>query len=218
MNSPRRIRYLRVAAVLSLMVAFVGLTVYDVPNLVKGADGAADPYWLVLGSFATDVLAILGAYGAWTRQRWGVVVLLVVNAFWLLQAISTLIDPTQSVDVAFALVMTAIHVVTVFLLPGPTRVDRGDRHTDGQSHRGLSDAGTGHGLDGLTGPPMVPLVPHRPRCADPRRRRRRVRGLGAQSGRWSGCGEILAGGPARRRHRSRSQHAPGPAVDRAGAP
>lgn len=47
----------------------------------------------MLGSFASDVLAFVAAYGALRRQVWGAVLLLVVNAYWLLLAVATLFDP-----------------------------------------------------------------------------------------------------------------------------
>lgn len=107
-------RLWRVAAVISIVVALVGLVAYDVPSLVDGADASRDPYWIVLGSFASDVLALVAAYGAWRRQVWGVVLLLVVNVFWTLQAVTTLLDPKDGADVVIALVMMALHVIVVW--------------------------------------------------------------------------------------------------------
>lgn len=107
-------RLWRVAAVISIVVALVGLVAYDVPSLVDGADASRDPYWIVLGSFASDVLALVAAYGAWRRQVWGVVLLLVINVFWTLQAVTTLLDPKDGADVAVSLVMLALHVIVVW--------------------------------------------------------------------------------------------------------
>ncbi len=109
-----RSRRLRTAAVLSVLVAFVGLAAYDLPNLFKGAAESEDAYGLVLGSFASDVLAFVAAYGAWQRQKWGVVLLLVVNAYWIVQAITTLLFSDKAGDAVFSLVMLAVHVATVW--------------------------------------------------------------------------------------------------------
>ena len=54
--------------------------------------GSDDPFALVIGSFATDVVALIAAYGALRRQRWGVIALIVVQSFWALQAGVALVD------------------------------------------------------------------------------------------------------------------------------
>jgi uncharacterized membrane protein (UPF0136 family) len=105
---------LKVAAVLSVLVAIIGLVAYDLPNLFKGANASEDAYGLVLGSFASDILAFVAAYGTYRRQRWGVVLLIVVNVYWIVQAITTLLFSDKPGDTPFALVMLAIHLVTVW--------------------------------------------------------------------------------------------------------
>lgn len=40
----------------------------------------------------------------------------VVNLFWMVQAVTTLVNPSQSGDTAFALVMMAVHAVTLWFL------------------------------------------------------------------------------------------------------
>jgi len=81
-----RIGRLRVAAIISIVVATISIVLYDLPTLAKGASGSGDPFALVIGSFATDVVALIAAYGALRRQRWGVIALIVVQSFWALQA------------------------------------------------------------------------------------------------------------------------------------
>lgn len=110
----RRLRW-NIAAALSVAVAIVGLVVYDVPSLVQGAAASTDPYWLVLGSFASDVVAFIAAFGAIRGQRWGVVLLLVVNAFWFLQAITGLLAAADVGETVFSGVMLLVHLVTVWL-------------------------------------------------------------------------------------------------------
>ncbi len=83
---------LRVAAVISIVVATISIAVYDLPTLAKGASGSDDPFALVVGSFSTDVVALIAAYGALRRQRWGVIALIVVQSFWALQAGVALVD------------------------------------------------------------------------------------------------------------------------------
>lgn len=83
---------LRVAAIISIVVATISIVLYDLPTLAKGASGTDDPFGLVIGSFATDVVALIAAYGALRRQRWGVIALIVVQSFWALQAGVALVD------------------------------------------------------------------------------------------------------------------------------
>jgi peptidoglycan/LPS O-acetylase OafA/YrhL len=114
MNRLGPFRWWRIAASISVVVALLAIAFYDIPSLVEGADASRDPYWLVLGSFATDIVALVAAYGAWRRQVWGVVLLLVVNVFWTLQAVGTLLDPEHGADVVVALVMLALHAIVVW--------------------------------------------------------------------------------------------------------
>ena len=83
---------LRVAAIVSIVVATISIVLYDLPTLAKGASGTEDPFALVVGSFTTDVVALIAAYGALRRQRWGVIALIVVQSFWALQAGAALVD------------------------------------------------------------------------------------------------------------------------------
>ncbi len=52
---------LRIAAVLSVLVAVLGIALFDLPNLVLGADDSEAPFAIVIGSFASDVLALVAA-------------------------------------------------------------------------------------------------------------------------------------------------------------
>lgn len=128
MNGSSRTRLWQLAAGISVLVALVGLVGYDVPTLLDGADASRDPYWIVLGSFASDVVALVAAYGAWRRQLWGAVLLIVVNVFWMIQAVGTLFDPAGGADVAFALVMGVLHLFALWCLlrhdaRGPAEVE-----------------------------------------------------------------------------------------------
>lgn len=116
MRVPSRPTRLKIAAVLSVLVALAGLALYDLPNLPQGPAGVEEPYALVVLSFASDVLAFVAAFGTWRRERWGIVVCLVVNLYWVVQSVTTLVNPTQAGDTAFALVMLAVHAVTIWFL------------------------------------------------------------------------------------------------------
>jgi hypothetical protein len=106
---------LKIAAALSVLVAIIGITLFDLPNLVLGAQDSRDPFAIVLGSFTSDVLALVAAYGAWRGQKWGAVLLIAVNAFWLVQAIGSLLFDVSAGEMVFASVMLVHHVVTITL-------------------------------------------------------------------------------------------------------
>ncbi|MBB4691910.1 hypothetical protein [Paractinoplanes abujensis] len=106
---------LRLAAVLSVLVAIIGIVAFDLPNLTLGADRARDPFAIVLGSFTSDVVALVAAYGAWRRQKWGAVLLIAVNAFWIVQAVGSLLFDAGAGAMAFASVMLVHHVAVISL-------------------------------------------------------------------------------------------------------
>lgn len=106
---------LKIAAVLSVLVAIIGITLFDLPNLMLGARDSQDPFAIVLGSFTSDVLALVAAYGAWRTQKWGAVLLIAVNAFWLVQAIGSLLFDATAGEMVFASLMLVHHVVAITL-------------------------------------------------------------------------------------------------------
>jgi hypothetical protein len=106
---------LKVAAALSVLVALIGVALFDLPNLVLGAAGSEAPFALVLGSFTSDVLALVAAYGAWRGQKWGAVLLIVVNAFWIVQAVTSLLFDSTAAELIFASAMLVHHVVVISL-------------------------------------------------------------------------------------------------------
>ena len=115
---------LKIAAVLSVLVAVIGITVFDLPNLVLGARDSQDPFAIVVGSFTSDVLALVAAYGAWRTQKWGAVLLIAVNAFWIIQAIGSLLFDSTGGELAFASVMLVHHVFVITLCLWRERVVR----------------------------------------------------------------------------------------------
>lgn len=115
MNQMSRLTAFKIAAILSLIVALIGIFGYDLPNLMLGAAASEDPYWLVIGSFVSDILVFAGAYGAWRGKKWGAVLLILINAYWLIQATSTLFMGSTTFDFVFSSVMLIHHVVVIAL-------------------------------------------------------------------------------------------------------
>ena len=77
-----------VAAGLSVLVAIIGVVLFDVPSLMLGAEDSAAPFLLM--------------YGAWRGRKWGAVLLIVVDAFWIVQAVSSLLVDTAAPALVFA--------------------------------------------------------------------------------------------------------------------
>ena len=124
MTGMTRSTALKVAAVLSVLVALIGIGLFDLPNLVLGAEDSQDPFAIVVGSFASDILALVAAYGAWRNQKWGAVLLIAVNAFWVVQAVGSLLFDSTAGEFAFASVMLVHHVVVISLCLWRERVVR----------------------------------------------------------------------------------------------
>lgn len=124
MPTMTRTTALRIAAVLSVLVALIGIGLFDLPNLRLGAQASREPFALVLGSFTSDVLALVAAYGAWRAQKWGAVLLIAVNAFWILQAVGSLLFDSTAAELIFAAVMLVHHVTVISLCLWRERVLR----------------------------------------------------------------------------------------------
>lgn len=125
---------LQVAAVVSVVIAVLSIAAFDIPALAQGPDGTSDPLALVLGSFTTDVLALIAAYGAFRRQRWGVILLIVVLSFWAVQAAAELVDG----DAVLGVVGLSITVAGLWCCLAPDRprpVDRRPTPDDHPSNR-----------------------------------------------------------------------------------
>ncbi|WP_212826545.1 hypothetical protein [Polymorphospora rubra] len=115
---------LKIAAVLSVLVALIGITMFDLPNLVLGARESASPFPVVVGSFASDIIALVAAYGAWRGQKWGAVLLIIVNAFWIVQAIGSLLFDSTAGELVFASAMVVHHIIVISLCLWRERVVR----------------------------------------------------------------------------------------------
>ncbi len=74
---------LKIAAVLSALMGAVSI-LNTLPLIARGAIGVAastdsPPYIILMIGLITGVVAIVGAYGAWNQQRWGIVLTILVN-------------------------------------------------------------------------------------------------------------------------------------------
>src|SRR3954464_2682525 len=84
MKSLSRAAALKIAASLAFLNGASGL-IMALPLIGRGAanlDQGTDspPYVVVITSLAFSILLLIGAYGTWNKQRWGIVLTLLTSA------------------------------------------------------------------------------------------------------------------------------------------
>ena len=116
-----RVNALKIAAVLSLLLGLVGLF-GALPYLARGAAALnqeidSPPYFVIVTAFIFTILRLIGAYGVWNRQRWGIVLTLLVNALdSVLSAPGILFAPTIALQLASIVNVVASIVIIVLCL------------------------------------------------------------------------------------------------------
>jgi hypothetical protein len=75
---------LKIAAILSFLYG-VYIFVAAIPYLARGANVvdaavAMPPYFVIVSAFIFAILRMIGAYGVWKEQRWGVIITILANA------------------------------------------------------------------------------------------------------------------------------------------
>ncbi len=91
MKSLSRSTALKAAASLAFLNGIFGL-IMSLPLIGRGAanlDQTTDspPYFVVITSLAFSILLLIGAYGTWKKQRWGIVLTLLISAIGALFAV-----------------------------------------------------------------------------------------------------------------------------------
>jgi hypothetical protein len=106
----------KIAAILNVAGAVFGI-VWALPVLQGGAgDSDEVPYPVVILGFALSILSLVSSYGVWKRQRWGVVLTIVLNAVSFVSgAPGILFGPTAFLVVG-SIVSCAVNVLIVYLL------------------------------------------------------------------------------------------------------
>ncbi len=119
MKSLSRSTALKIAAILSFLFG-VYVFVGAIPYLAQGANavdavGDAPPYFVIISAFIFALLRIIGAYGVWREQRWGIVVTILANALDTILALPGLfLAGTMELWLSSA-IGTAINVVIIVL-------------------------------------------------------------------------------------------------------
>lgn len=74
---------LKIAAVLSAVLGTLSL-IGALPLIARGASSVAQsndspPYAILIVALVTGIIAIVAAFGTWKRQRWGIILTILVN-------------------------------------------------------------------------------------------------------------------------------------------
>ncbi len=119
MKGLSRATALKIAAVLSVLLGIYNIT-SNLPMIAQGAAWAAQapnarpPFAALIIGLMTGVLFIVGAYGAWNQQRWGVILILVVslpNALMSLAGILFSLVPSFRIEGIVTMVVIILMVV-----------------------------------------------------------------------------------------------------------
>lgn len=108
---------LKIAAVLSFLMNGYSV-VGSIPLLAQGAAAAdqspnSPPYIVLLIAMLMGVLALVGAYGAWKQQRWGIVLTIIANLVNGLSAAPGILFAPQP---GLMVVATATVIITILII------------------------------------------------------------------------------------------------------
>jgi uncharacterized membrane protein len=125
MNRLSRPTALKIAALLSFVLGVIGF-ILALPFLARGASGLdiandAPPFFIIFSAFVFAILRIVGAYGVWTNQRWGIVVTILANAIDSILALPGIfVAPTMELWLSATLgVIVSIVVIVLCLWRDP---------------------------------------------------------------------------------------------------
>ncbi len=108
---------LKIAAILSILMNAFSL-VNSLPLLAQGAaidnqNQNSPPYTIILMAVLMAVVGIIGAYGLWKQQRWGIVLTIVANLVNGLSAAPGILFAPQP---GLMVLATATVVITIVII------------------------------------------------------------------------------------------------------
>ncbi len=123
--SERPTRRHAIAAVLNVAISIFGV-IFALPVMQGGAANSDQvPFPVIIFGFALSLLGLVSSYGVWRRQRWGVVLTIVINALSFISgAPGILFGPTTFLVVG-SIVGCIVNVVIIYLLLRPARAEAG---------------------------------------------------------------------------------------------
>ena len=120
-----RPRSYTVAAILMVLYCLISL-LDTVPTLAKGAPAPtadAPPFFLTLATFALAILGIVGAYGVWTMQKWGVMLTIAVAALGIVASLPSVLFAELTGRVLGGVgIVWSVAIIVLLLRRAPVRV------------------------------------------------------------------------------------------------
>ena len=113
-----RPRAYTIAAIVMVLYSLVDIAV-NLPSLAQGAPAPGTdgpPFFLLLFGFALDVVGIIGAYGVWRLQKWGVMLTVAIAALDCLTQLPGIIFAPGLLKVIAGFAFVAAAAVLVLLL------------------------------------------------------------------------------------------------------
>ena len=113
-----RPRAYTIAAILMVLYSLSDIAL-NLPALAQGAPAPGTdgpPFFLLLFGFALDIIGIVGAYGVWRLQKWGVMLTIAVAALDCLTQLPGIIFAPGPLKVVSGLAFIAAAAVLVLLL------------------------------------------------------------------------------------------------------
>jgi hypothetical protein len=119
MKGLSRLTALKIASVLSILMGIVSIA-STLPLIARGTTGVAQssdspPYFVLMIGLFTGIIAIIGAYGAWNQQRWGIILTLLVNLVNGLSAVPGILFAPQLGLMILSIATVAVSILIVVL-------------------------------------------------------------------------------------------------------
>ena len=116
MSNLSRANALKIAAAISFLMGLVAVVaaILFIQNGDVG-DSAPDapPYFVMVAALVFGILRLMGAYGTWRQQRWGILLTLFANAIdGVLAVPGILFAPTTGLQISAIITVVAAIVIT----------------------------------------------------------------------------------------------------------
>jgi cytochrome c biogenesis factor len=110
---------LKIASVLSILMGLVSIA-NTLPLIARGATEIAQssdspPYFVLMIGLFTGIIAIIGAYGAWNQQRWGIILSILVNLVNGLSAVPGILFAPQPGLMILSIATVVVSILIVVL-------------------------------------------------------------------------------------------------------
>ena len=111
---------LTVAAILQLLLSIVAIAA-SIPLLLLGAEsvdtaGTSPPYFIAMLGFAIGLVGVVAAYGVWKRQKWAIVLTIVLRAVDVLAALPGVFFAPTAVWRVLAIGGSILGILVIVLL------------------------------------------------------------------------------------------------------